>query len=558
MLALFASALMLAANPASRSAPPPSGTLGRYTVLTCKPDVAPPFEAVDITYGPRGTVGDVPGTWLQVHLRTKQQDERPAFEVQLLSASDPLTAGESEATCLRYVLAIPETKEALDYRNIHTGLALLPPWQHFRRDFLPRAAQGSPFEQGLPRTVKFLGHVLTLEEVRPDAPWTALTAKRLDLDPELLVGTARPFKDAEGRRVPQEPEKKDYTYVRFTAEDYATMIAAGSNIFMIGSEQEPFVRDQPVFFCRLPSGKAPLRWPADLYRSNYLGGQMFIDEPAIIAVGDTQINRKMRSLSDFLAVVDSRVRDRSSADVYALEKLIRDRKINLGDLRIAAQEYPIWETLYETAFYQMRAGGTGFIQEGRYRLENFRRQVAEKAGVERQFTPEEMFRYYYAVLRGGASAFGKHWGMSIYGQCEPATSALAMAQAYDMGARYIWFWTSDHEFHIPWNEQMALTRQLRAHQIAHPRRSIAGPAPMRDLAIVVPYGSMASLESLWFIRELDPKRPGEASAAYRKFLGRVFQAVNQALEQHEDFDITVDDGREIRGYRRVVRVSQEP
>jgi len=105
---------------------------------------------------------------------------------------------------------------------------------------------------------------------------------------------------------------------------------------------------------------------------------------------------------------------------------------------------------------------------------------------------------------------------------------------------------------------MELTRALSKHRAEKPRPSIAGPPPTRDLAIVLPYGSMASLESLWFIRELDPKRPGPAGSRYKAFLGRVFQGVNEALDNREDFDITVDDGREISGYRRIVRIEYEP
>ena len=90
------------------------------------------------------------------------------------------------------------------------------------------------------------------------------------------------------------------------------------------------------------------------------------------------------------------------------------------------------------------------------------------------------------------------------------------------------------------------------------RVSISGPQPTRDLAIVVPYGYFVSLESPWFIRGLDPKGENEASARYRRLLSRAFAAVNEALDRHEDFDITVDDGREITGYRRIVRISSEP
>lgn len=532
------------------------GSLARYEVISCRSDAAPPFEFVDILYGPRVAEQGSECSWLAIRPRGKERDAGPAFELQLLTAGDPLRV-QADVPVLRYLLDIPDTGETLEYRNVATGRALLPAWGRFQGQFLPHAAPGSALQEGFPQTARYLGHVLTLREVRRDAEWKPLRAKRLDLDPGLLVGTARNFKDSEGKRVPQTPEKKDYTYVRFTAEDYVTMLAAGSNIFTVSAEQEPFVRGEPVFYHRTAS-KPPLRWPVDVYRSNYLGPLMFIDEPAIIAVHEPEVNSKLRFFSDFAAVVRGRVHAEYSAETLSLEKALRDRKVNLGDLRLEMPDIPIWEVLYESGFYQMSAGGAGLIHEGRYRLDNFRREVAKRAGIERAYTVEEMLRYYYGVLRGATRPFGKHWGTSIYGQCDPEISEQAVKLAYDMGARYIWFWTCDHEFHLPWNEQMTLTRALSQHRRAHPRPSVARPPPDRDVVILVPYGALISLESLWFIRSLDSKGGNEASVRYQRLLNATFQAVNDALDKHEDFDISVDDGRKITGYKRVVRVKAEP
>jgi hypothetical protein len=557
MICVMLSTVMLAATPPPTDAGPRPRTLARYAVLTCKPDTLPPFETVDLSYSPTEAAESAAASWFQIQGRTKEADIDPALEIQMLIGHDPLRT-DQDVPILRYLVRVPETGEALEYRNMHTRRALLPPWGRFQQHFLPHAAQGSPRRDGFPKTATYLGHVLTLKEIRHDAAWKPVQGKVLDLDPELLVGTARNFKDAEGRRV-QTSEKNDYTYVRFTAEDYATMIAAGSNIFMIGPEQESFVRDEPVFYVRSPSGKGiSIRWPSDLYRSNYLGPQMFMDEPAIITVGDKQVNTKMQSFGDFATVVCSRVHEKYSADIYTLDKLLRDRKANLGDMRVEAYDCPIWETLYETAFYQMAGGGSGIIHEGRYHLDSFTKEIARRALVKRKYTVEEMLRYYYGTLRGGTRPFGKHWGTSIYGQCDPKIAPAAVTQAYDMGARYIWFWTSDHEHHLPWNEQMELTRTLRKHAREHLRPSIFAPPPTRDVAIIVPYGHIVSLEAPWFIRELDPKIESEAATRYRRFLNRVFEAINGVLDQHEDFDISVDDGREMTGYKRIVRIDDKP
>jgi hypothetical protein len=177
-----------------------------------------------------------------------------------------------------------------------------------------------------------------------------------------------------------------------------------------------------------------------------------------------------------------------------------------------------------------------------------------------------MFRYHFAVMRGAARHLGKDGGISIYGQADPALSPLAVTLAYDMGARYVWFWTSDHDHHLPWKEQLELARLLKHHAQDKPRRSIRGPVCVRDKAIAIPYGYFLVLESptqrrncwdLWWVRELDPEGKNEASRRYRRLMERAFDEIARALDAHEDFDIVVDDGAEIAGYRTVVRVTAE-
>ena len=262
-----------------------------------------------------------------------------------------------------------ETGETLEYRNIHTGTALLPPWAEFTRYFLPRQASGSGMEGEVPQTCELLGQVLTLHHTRTNVPWSDWPAlKLLELDPELLVGTSRPFRDSEGHRLPQEPQRQNHTYVPFTAEDYQKMIHTGVNLFTIKPEQEPSVRAEPVFYLRWPGGKPPLRYPADLYRANYLGVEMFMDEPSILLVGDTNIHRTLKFFSDAAALIEKRTRLAYQSGCEALQRGLLDRRINLGDMSLKHPDFPSWETLYEIAFYQMKGGGMGIAHEGRYQL----------------------------------------------------------------------------------------------------------------------------------------------------------------------------------------------
>jgi hypothetical protein len=555
---------LIVAAPAGNEAPPAAGTVGHYAVLTCRVDTPPPIGFVDIICGPREDVGNTACVWWQLDIRANEDtNTAPLVQIRALTDRMPLVGGDVPLRFERYLVRFPQAGETLEYRNIHTGRALLPGWGEFQDHFVPRPARGSARQAGLPETGEYLGHVLTLRSASNNARWdTWADAKVLDLDAELLVGTGRAFKDKEGHRLSQSPKPQDYTYVPFTEDDYRVMFDAGINLFCVEPQFEQFVRTRPAFYIRgAGDGKTVLQYPADLYRSNYLGPVMFMDEPAILLIADKNTQGKLGSSSAAAAALERRVRAgyHSSDDYgrYALERPNSGKRINTGDMRLDQSDFPAWETLYETTYYQMRGGCNGIVHEGRYQLVEFDKAVTKFTHTDRKHTAEQLLKYHYAFLRGGTRPFDKYWGTAIYGQCDPAIAPRAVMLAYDMGARYIWYWTSDHDHHLPWVEQMELTRTLRKHAAEHPRKSIFGPKPVLDTAIVLPDGFIASMEGLpWVpVPGNDPTK-GEPWRRYQRLMERLMTSVQTASDRNEDFDITVDDGREIAGYRKLVRITE--
>ncbi|MBN2474069.1 MAG: hypothetical protein JXB62_05655 [Pirellulales bacterium] len=553
-------ALLSASCLAEESLPAP-GTHGHYAVLTATPHRPPPFLAVDLRYGPREDVEGTPHVWWQLEVRAEERPESaPLFQLRALTQEDPVQADDQPLHFVRYLLRIPETGETLEYRTTRFGRALLPSWRDFSKHFVPHRARTAHFQQGIPETCRYLGHVLTLRYAGHGVawePWNDTTV--LSLNPELLVGTGRSFKDAEGHRLPQQPQRQNYTYVPFTAEDYPVMIDAGINLFCVTPAQEQYVQDEPVFYLRKVDGDPALRFPADLYRSNYVGTVMFMDEPTIIMMGDELIHNSLRYFSDAAALIPARVESRYQASgsygSYNLEAGLKSRGVEFGSMRLQQIDYPSWETVFETAHYQMEGGVAGIVHEGRYQLAPFDAAVSQWLGEDRRHTAEELLRYHYAFLRGATRPFGKSWGTSIYGQCDPKLAEQAVTLAYDMGARYVWFWTSDHDHHLPWPEQLDLARRLKQHAEAHPRRCIFGPPPVLDRAIVIPDGYFLSLGNLWWVRVLDREGKNEASLRYRCLMQNALRAYHDALAESEDFDFVIDSQPEIQGYRRIVRVS---
>lgn len=533
---------------------------GEYLVLTTKEHQPPPFNLVEVKRGASVRIGVDWFKWYEFSIfKEETRANPPLCVVRILCKNDPFDYPPKPLLIRQYQIFILETGERLEYVKKRDRAPLLPCWDDFERQFIPRASEYADVLNGFPKTALFLGHVLTLKSVRKSAEWEEWKdVKILELDSELLVGTSRPFKDSEGRRLPQQPQRQDYKYVDFTAEDYRVMIETGVNLFTVKPTQEQFVRGEPVFYIRQAGGNPPLRFPADLYRANYLGPVMFIDEPSIIMVGDTNIHRRLKYFTDAAALIEKRTRlVYNSAGSYGaarLEKSLVDMGINIGDLRIRHFDYPSWETLYETAFYQLKGGAAGIVHEGRYNLESFNKQVAKYSEKAQFKSAEELLRYHYAFLRGAARAFNKHWGTAIYGQCDTNIAPLALTLAYDMGARYLWFWTSDHDHHVPWNEQMQLVKHLRQHERLHPRPTIFGPLKKIDVAIVIPKGMFVSLEDLWWVREMDREGKNESSLAYKRLVKNTLETSRSCLDRNLDFDILPDEPEKIRGYREVIRV----
>ena len=541
----------------------PSGPEGSYLALTARHRQPAPLESLRLTRGPLERVGKQTAGWWQCELRARARyEEPPLCVVRWLAVGDPWPRS-NQCVVLRYQLRLPATGECYEYVERFSGLALLPAWANFQRHFLPHAAPGSGWQSRLPESVELLGHVWTMHYSRTNAPWVPWTdVRRLVLDRELLVGNSRPFKDQEGKRLPQTPQRQDYHYVPYTAEDVQEMIQAGFNLFTVQPEQELWVRGQPVFYHRPVHARTPLAFPADLYRANYLGPVMFMDEPSILMVGDTNVHRTLRYFADAAALIEKRTRATyESAGPYGswhLHQALENAGVNLGDMRLQQVDYPSWETLHETTFYQMRAGGAGLVHEGRYQLANFDRAVQQFTGRPRAHTVRELLEYHYAFLRGGTLPLGKHWGTAIYGQCDTNIAPQALTLAYDRGARYLWFWSSDHEHHVPWPEQLALARQLRAHEHKHPRGSLWGRPPRARVAIVIPEGYFLSLDNLWWVRVLDRDGKNEASQRYQRLMRRALLAMQDCWDRGWSFDVVVDDGRAPRLYPQTIRVTDAP
>ena len=112
---VFSAVWMSSVRCLAGDASPAAGTHGHYAVLTATPGQLPPFEAVDVLYGPREDVAGVSHLWWQLEVRAKDSaDAAPLLQLRALTREDPLQAAAGNLSFSRYLLRIPETAEALE------------------------------------------------------------------------------------------------------------------------------------------------------------------------------------------------------------------------------------------------------------------------------------------------------------------------------------------------------------------------------------------------------------------------------------------------------------
>jgi hypothetical protein len=506
--------------------------------------------SVEITISPSSD--GVGCSWYQL---TGTKVNRESFTIWFLADDDPFVASLNDITFYRYILKEPN-ESPLEYIDERTGKAMLPLF-HFVRELLPRAEEGAQkplFEKGT-----YLGHPLILKKVlTPTAVKIPSGITQLRFRSDLIIGTSRNFRDdGKGRK----SSKDNYNFVPFTRENYDQMIAAGINYFTAKGEQVDWICRRPVFY----DGYSPgIAFPEELYRPNFLGLRMFIDEPACRLAGKYPPGA---SLAKAVEMIHEHIRERVNNTGY--RNILARTGIDLGSLKLTEPAVPIWETYVGTSYYQMEANPVGLVQECRWRIDPnadsqqilMLQRINEEFDVDIPITPRNLFMWSYAQMRGPARALNTKWGMSIYGQSEPHLRFPSMKLAYDLGSEYVWFWTSDHGHHVLYTEQLALARQMTDYARNHPRPDLDKLRRAATTAIVLPYGY--TLPTIWQLftwgTHIYPlSRKNRFGLMYKEVLKPAIKEIEHCLKNNISYDV-VPAGKAFdpTGYEKVVWIKEE-
>lgn len=248
-----------------------------------------------------------------------------------------------------------------------------------------------------------------------------------------------------------------------------------------------------------------------------------------------------------------------------MNRALKRRGCDLGDLEIVQDNFPVWETAASGAWYEFKAGLPGYVYEGRYQPNVFAKKVKESFGVDFPPTAEACLAFHYGWYRGAARHFKASWGIAIYGQMALELAPLVFPIAYDQGARYLWFWTSDHAHHVPYPEQIDYTKRFREYESKHRRIYPSYPLVEKaEIAIALPYGYqlddyVMKYKALWNNPEhlsLDLKN--SYGVTYREVLRVGLIEICALLARGEMFDLVYWRGdEEIKGYKTVLTIKED-
>jgi len=464
---------------------------------------------------------------------------------------------------VRYILR-SRNGIAREYRHAITGEAVLPSmiaWQQLWPAVAGERAQ-------------YLGHQY-LRKPAAASKWVPVPAdvRVVNLRPDLWLG---PPSNTRQKDETRRYDGSDYELIPLTQSDYREMATAGITCVKAVGGQQAWAEELGLYFWG-PHERLP--YPELLYRSQYLGPTLFLDEPAV-GTRDHDLRPRLAKDPQYRKQLNPQEALRAYQEHYAktitdgppqvlLRTLAARKDVDLGALRFAQQNLYNWETMPSTAAWALSQDPhvpSAMVFEPPGRMGTRRTLPEWNMTLGTQFRADDMRvlpAVVFGFLRGAARLTGKQWGVSIYGAVERADTFLWMTQAYDMGATRFFFWDNYQLACVPFGEVLALSRHLQAHARQHPRLDLDHLRNAAKRAILLPPGyDLGHVQmgrgNLWGLGELNLERVNRKGVKHREVMARFFAEIENSLRAGVSFDLLWDlPGLKLNGYREVVRVAED-
>ena len=546
------------------------GLFARYENNLGKESPKSVVRTLNLTLGDIEKINGATYQWLNLHA-TKANGE--IFQVWLLCETYPSPSIDTaRKTIARYIL-MEGTQAAIEFKSRYSGEAVLPclgGWNHL----FPHAPKNVSYDGDFPKEINYLGHSYTLVDVNNNISPLGKTTI-LDLTPDTLIGVPHNTRQKDETRLYDE---SDYELIRLTKSDYNEMIEAGMTCFRVDAEQLNWIERRNVYYWGI-AGKDIL-YPESLYRSNYLGPDLFLDEPAV-CVRDHVIRPRFAKDPEFRKTVTPQIvfeefkkyfhkKKYEGGPTDLLRGLAARPDVDVGDMEFLQENIYTWETMASTAIHQLGESIEGppasivFEPPGRFGTLRVLPEMNMSYGCQIPAdNPKNFISIIYGLLRGATKHTNKKWGTSIYGAVSQTDAFWFFTHAYDLGAQYFFFWDSYQLACVPYGECLALTRNLRNHIESHPTRNLEKLTNAAETIILFPPGyNLGHVHmgrgNLWGLNELNLERKNKYGIKYRTVMSNLFAEIERCIRLGIAFDLLWDlDGIEPTGYREIVRIRED-
>ncbi|MBM3755250.1 MAG: hypothetical protein FJW38_14860 [Acidobacteria bacterium] len=342
------------------------------------------------------------------------------------------------------------------------------------------------------------------------------------------------------------------------------MAQAGITVVKAIGHQLQWAEDLGLYFW---GPHEQLSYPELLYRSQYLGPALFLDEPAV-GTRDHDLRPKLAKDPAFRKAITAEAafdtyrahyaKSITAGPAQVLMRTLKARKdVDLGTMSFAQRNIYNWETMPETAAWALSQDPlvpAAMVFEPPGRIGTRRTLPEWNMAYGTEFRVDDMRvlpAVVFGFLRGAARLNNKQWGVSIYGAVERADAPFWLTHAYDLGAERFFFWDNYQLACVQFGEILALSRHLRSHARQHPRAAVEKAAR----AILLPPGyGLGHVQmgrgNLWGIGELNLERRN-----HRAVMSRFFAEIERSLREGVSFDLFWDiPGLRLDGCGDIVRV----
>ncbi len=510
--------------------------------------------------------------WLQLK-GTKVNKEQ--FTVWILTAKYPSADLKSAQKEIKRYIIETSSFVPLEFVDAGSGGTVLPNtgvWEYL----LPRSSAESDLFKSAAKQVKYLGLKYKLQKKSSaEIPQAPLKTKIISLTPDLLIGVPHNKKvKNETRRY----DESDYEYILLTKDNYFEMIENGMNVFNVNREQAEWIKNEGVYYWGI-SGK-DINYPETLYRSNYIGPAIFFDEP-MVHVRDHALKPKFKkdpalrkTVTPALYFEEFKKEYHKAKYEHSPVRLIQglaDREdVDLGDMNFLQQNIYTWETMPSSALYQLSEGkgetpcAMVFEAPGRFGARRILPELDMSFACQIPVdNPSNLIGMINAFLRGAARATDKQWGISIYGQVMRSEAYWYMTHAYDLGATMFYFWDSYQLAAVPYDEYLALSKNLREHAKNFPHRNLEELKHAAEVALVIPPGYnlghvKMGIGNIGGLPELNMERVNGKGVKYRDIMSNFYIEVERCIRLGVDYDAFWNlPGLKLGGYREVVIIRED-